>query len=67
MPYLAATTYRRQLMTKLADKIEALEGRKEPPRCRDFDEDCDKVRNKLNCYLYDPAKGYCPYLREANR
>jgi hypothetical protein len=33
------------------------------PRCRDFDEDCHDVHDKLRCYLCDPAKGYCPYLR----
>jgi hypothetical protein len=35
------------------------------PVCRDFDEDCDDVADKVKCYLYDPAKGMCPYLREA--
>lgn len=34
------------------------------PRCRDYDNDCPEVENKLKCYLYDPAKGYCPYLRK---
>jgi hypothetical protein len=31
--------------------------------CRDFDEDCDDIPDKVKCYLYDPAKGMCPYLR----
>lgn len=31
--------------------------------CRDFDEDCDTIADKVKCYLYDPAKGMCPYLR----
>lgn len=34
-----------------------------PPKCRDFDEDCDGVADKVHCYLHDPAKGYCPFLR----
>jgi hypothetical protein len=34
------------------------------PRCSDFDEDCETVPDKLHCWLYDPAKGYCPYLRK---
>lgn len=37
--------------------------RAEPPRCADFDEDCEPIEDKLNCWLYDPAKGYCPFLR----
>lgn len=34
------------------------------PDCRDFDEDCHDIKDKVHCYLYDPAKGMCPYLRE---
>lgn len=37
-----------------------------PPRCKDFDEDCDDVADKVHCWLYDPAKGYCPYLRNGD-
>lgn len=37
--------------------------RDHPPKCRDFDEDCDDVSDKVHCYLHDPAKGYCPFLR----
>lgn len=33
-----------------------------PPVCRDFDEDCDDIADKVRCYLYDPAKGRCPFL-----
>lgn len=29
--------------------------------CRDFDEDCDDVKDKEGCYEYDPC-GDCPYL-----
>jgi hypothetical protein len=32
-------------------------------RCRDFDEDCEDVCDKLGCWLYDPSQGWCPYLR----
>lgn len=31
-------------------------------RCADFDDDCADVPCKLHCWLYDPAKGLCPYL-----
>lgn len=31
--------------------------------CRDFDKDCEAVPDKAHCWLYDPAKGMCPYLR----
>jgi hypothetical protein len=39
------------------------------PRCRDFDEDCADIGDgngfdsHLDCWLYDPAKGHCPFLR----
>lgn len=36
-------------------------------RCTDFDKDCDEVTDKIKCYLYDPVRGYCPYLREPDR
>lgn len=32
-----------------------------PPVCTDLDEDCDTL-DHLHCYLYDPAKGRCPFL-----
>ena len=50
-------------MVKTKDKPVVSVDRSGHPRCRDFDEDCDLVVDKVNCYLYDPAKGYCPYLR----
>lgn len=31
--------------------------------CKDFDHECPDVRNKLACWLYDPQRGMCPYLR----
>lgn len=31
------------------------------PLCADLDEDCDDL-DHLNCFLYDPGKGRCPYL-----
>jgi len=37
------------------------------PLCSDYDEDCDDVPDKVHCYLYDPVRGYCPYLRAAKQ
>ncbi len=34
------------------------------PKCSDHDSDCADL-DHLHCYLYDPAKGYCPFLRSA--
>lgn len=31
--------------------------------CADHDADCDHVENKVGCWLYDPARGFCPFLR----
>ena len=31
--------------------------------CKDHDEDCVGVECKVTCWLYDPARGMCPYLR----
>lgn len=36
-------------------------------RCGDFDEDCFDIGEVmpggfLGCWMYDPAKGYCPFL-----
>ncbi len=31
--------------------------------CKDHDEDCPGIRDKVACYLYDPGRGMCPYLR----
>ena len=31
-------------------------------RCRDFDEDCYGINDKLHCWKYDPTKGVCPFL-----
>ena len=45
----------------LGDCREKCEG--STPTCSDFDEDCDEVRDKVICYLYDPQRGMCPYLR----
>lgn len=35
------------------------------PTCDDFAEDCDEIKDKVHCWLYDPAKGMCPYLRSS--
>lgn len=40
-------------------------------KCRDFDNDCLSVphegpfRSFVNCWLYDPDKGYCPFLHNS--
>lgn len=45
----------------------------QPPRCADFDEDCTSIgqdvgpgdhgfRSHLECFLYDPQRGACPFL-----
>lgn len=36
--------------------------RKRRTRCKDFDEDCYGIEDKVHCYLYDPTKGMCPFL-----
>ena len=33
--------------------------------CSDHDDDCDEIADKVHCWLYDPARGMCPYLRAA--
>jgi hypothetical protein len=33
--------------------------------CSDQDEDCAYVRDKVVCWLYDPQRGMCPFLRAA--
>ncbi len=35
-----------------------------PPRCADYDNDCPGFDTALACWLYDPMKGYCPFLRQ---
>ncbi len=40
----------------------------EKHRCCDFDDDCKDVpdghfRSHLNCWLYQPENGWCPFLR----
>ena len=37
------------------------------PNCSDHDEDCDDLPDKVNCWLYAPERGMCPYLRAAIR
>jgi hypothetical protein len=31
--------------------------------CTDYDEDCADLEDKVGCWLYDPGRGMCPYLR----
>jgi hypothetical protein len=33
--------------------------------CSDFDKDCEGVKNKVNCWLYQPECGLCPFLNRA--
>lgn len=49
-------------LDKLAKSLTKAQ-REAVPTCRDFDDDCDEIADKVHCYLYDPAKGMCPYLR----
>jgi hypothetical protein len=35
--------------------------------CADHDEDCPGLEDKVGCWLYDPGRGMCPYLRAAIR
>lgn len=30
--------------------------------CKDLDNECPDVKCKLSCWLYDPARGLCPFL-----
>lgn len=31
-------------------------------RCKDFDDDCWGIVDKMDCFLYDPEQGNCPFL-----
>lgn len=33
------------------------------PDCGDKDEDCPGIEDKVNCWLYAPERGMCPFLR----
>lgn len=35
------------------------------PLCRDLDDECPDVACKTSCWLYDPGRGMCPFLRAA--
>ena len=30
--------------------------------CRDLDDDCEDVKDKVMCAIYDPSQGVCPYV-----
>jgi hypothetical protein len=30
--------------------------------CEDWDADCEDVKCKESCYMYDTSKGLCPYV-----
>jgi hypothetical protein len=32
--------------------------------CADHDEDCPGVACKTTCWLYQPERGFCPYLKD---
>jgi hypothetical protein len=34
------------------------------PDCTDRDADCDDIPDKVACWLYDPARGMCLFLRK---
>lgn len=37
--------------------------------CADHDEDCPSIFAEgycLHCWLHDPARGFCPYLRNVD-
>lgn len=51
-------------MTNLSARAEAGEDAAVLPTCTDYDEDCWTIPDKVHCYLYDPVKGMCPYLRK---
>ena len=33
------------------------------PICSDYDSECEDVKDKTKCWLYDCSKGLCPYLQ----
>jgi len=33
------------------------------PTCSDLEHECPDVPDKVACYLYEPQRGMCPYLR----
>lgn len=35
-------------------------------RCKDFDKDCIDVKDYLFCYMFEPDRGYCPYVQTLN-
>lgn len=58
--------------TKQEPKVDDPLGSKH--RCRDFDEDCKDVPaphrvfgSHVNCWLYAPERGWCPFLREHDK
>lgn len=49
-------------MEKLKERPKQINPLGEDNRCRDYDGDCEDVRDKTACWLYDPEQGWCPYL-----
>lgn len=47
-----------EIVTMLSEAVEGA-----TPNCSDLDDDCASITDKVHCYLYDPAKGFCPFLR----
>ena len=31
--------------------------------CSDYDDECQDIECHVTCWLYDPVKGMCPFLR----
>jgi len=48
--------------TEIKDRPAKAEQPSRVPVCRDHDEDCDDIADKVSCWLYDPCKGRCPFL-----
>lgn len=57
-------TKRNELLA-LATRAEQAGADEQRPTCSDHDGDCAEVEDKVHCWLYDPAKGMCPFLRAA--
>ena len=51
------------MMTTSEEQDEIIEIKTEVV-CSDFDEDCEGVKNKVNCWLYQPECGLCPFLKQ---
>lgn len=53
-----------KLLRQLASQ-EGLAFAQAAPTCKDLDDECSEVECKTSCWLYDPGRGMCPFLRAA--